>query len=322
MRGPDICCKCNWEVESSLPALSGPANAATVSNTPATVSFLCEQTSHHPPVSAYWYECPSKGISARGFDQLSAKFTGTSVRVQPGVYNKGIYLDLHAPAPEESYHLTHPVAYLGGFLRGSLSVSVADHVYVSCPKTKLKAILQYVEESWIGRAQYKVIGVIFKYNPDKDDTTKIKDVPDADVLARIDGNWHEDIYYTPGPKSFDKNADKTLIIDLRPLMPEPKTVPAEDIQLPNESRRYWTAVTEGIMTKQYTAATNAKIEIEERQRQKAKDREARGVHWKPRFFQDPLGPDGKPDLTAEGRELVDRVNRGDWTLTESAETAA
>jgi hypothetical protein len=34
-------------------------------------------------------------------------------------------------------------------LRGALSVTVADTCYVTCPKTGLKAILQYLEEGWI-----------------------------------------------------------------------------------------------------------------------------------------------------------------------------
>ena len=84
---------------------------------PIIVSYLTEQTSHHPPVSAYWTECPEKGISARGFDQLSAKFTGTSVKVVPGNYNDGIFITVSSRDDEE-YRLTHPAAYLGGFLRG------------------------------------------------------------------------------------------------------------------------------------------------------------------------------------------------------------
>lgn len=82
-----------------------------------TVSYITEQTSHHPPVSAFFVDCPEKGISARGYDQLSAKFTGTSVRVVAGAHNLGIFINLKNRDDEE-YQLTHPAAYLGGFLRG------------------------------------------------------------------------------------------------------------------------------------------------------------------------------------------------------------
>lgn len=87
------------------------------SDKPVTISFLTEQTSHHPPVSAYYVYCPEKGISAQGIDQLSGNFTGTRIRVTPGEYNLGIFLTLHNFG-DEMYNLTHPIAHLGGLIRG------------------------------------------------------------------------------------------------------------------------------------------------------------------------------------------------------------
>lgn len=159
------------------------------------MSYLTEQTSHHPPVSAFWVDCPTKGITARGFDQLSAKFTGTSVRVTPGAHNLGIFINL-LNRDNEEYQLTHPAAHLGGLLRGTLSVTVADICFVTCPKNKIKVILHYLEEGWLGKTQNKINGVIYRYNPDKDNITRLKDVPDKEILAKIEGNWHEKIYYT------------------------------------------------------------------------------------------------------------------------------
>jgi hypothetical protein len=93
---------------------------------------------------------------------------------------------------------------------GSLNVSVADSCYVTCPKTGLKTILEYQEEGWLGRSQNKVLGVIFKYDPKNDNITKIKDVSDKDVLARIEGNWQDKVYYTLGSKPFAKVSVSTF----------------------------------------------------------------------------------------------------------------
>lgn len=119
--------QCNWVVDDNAPPVLGSTNnrSQSTSNTstakrPVKVSYLTEQTSHHPPVSAFWIDCPEKGISACGFDQLSAKFTGTSVRVTPGAYNLGIFITLHR-WNNETYQMTHPTAQLGGFLRGESS---------------------------------------------------------------------------------------------------------------------------------------------------------------------------------------------------------
>ena len=136
-----------------------------------------------------------KGISARGFDQLSAKFTGTSIRVTPGAHNLGIFINLKNRGDEE-YQLTHPIAHLGGMLRGSLSVTVADSCFLTCPKTKIKVILHYLEESWLGKTQNKVNGVVYTYDPENDNKTRVKDVPEKDVLARLEGCWHDQIFYT------------------------------------------------------------------------------------------------------------------------------
>lgn len=112
-------------MEETLPPILGTAEESSSSaqadrkDNPIIVSYLTEQTSHHPPVSAYWTDCPEKGISARGFDQLSAKFTGTSVKVVPGQYNTGIFITISSRDNEE-YRLTHPAAHLGGFLRGRI----------------------------------------------------------------------------------------------------------------------------------------------------------------------------------------------------------
>jgi hypothetical protein len=169
---------------------------SSTENKVVRVSYLTEQTSHHPPVSAFWVECPEKGLVARGYDQLSAKFTGTSIKVTPGNHNLGIFINVQGRQNEE-YQLTHPAAHLGGLLRGSLSITVADTCYVTCPKSKLKVILHYLEEGWLGKTQNKVQGVIYKYDPENDNTMRIRDVPEKDIVAKVDGNWQDKVNYTP-----------------------------------------------------------------------------------------------------------------------------
>lgn len=146
-------------------------------------------------MSAFFVDCPVKGITACGYDQLSVKFTGTSLRVTPGAHNLGIFINVKNRGDEE-YQLTHPVAHLGGMLRGNPSVTVADACFITCPKTRIKVILHYLEESWLGKTQNKVNGVIYNYDPENDNKTRIKDVPERDVLARLEGCWHDQVFYT------------------------------------------------------------------------------------------------------------------------------
>ncbi|KAF2278352.1 uncharacterized protein EI97DRAFT_486488 [Westerdykella ornata] len=322
--------RCNWEVEDSSPPLKHTPSSVPSSSSTSTsgenrvikVSYLTEQTSHHPPVSAFYIDCPQKGIVARGYDQLSAKFTGTSIRVIAGAHNLGIFITLQNRDNEE-YQLTHPAAYLGGLLRaGSLSVSVADTCYVTCVKTKIKVILEYLEEGWLGRAQNKVIGAIFTYDPDNDTMSKVRDVPDKLVLARIEGNWQDKIYYTLGSQPFNKSSEKILLIDLHPLHPVPKVIPPMEQQLPNESLKFWNNVTNAILNKQYSLATSLKQEIEERQRAKAAERKAQGKEWQPRFFTGAVTPVGKPNLTEEGEKALKGLHEGRYELEPNKELGA
>jgi oxysterol-binding protein-related protein 9/10/11 len=291
------------------------------------VSYLTEQTSHHPPVSAFYVDCPARGIAARGYDQLSAKFTGTAIRVTPGAHNLGIFITLAKRANEE-YQLTHPAAQLGGLLRGALSVSVADLCYVTCPKTRIKVILHYLEEGWLGKSQHRVQGVMFRYDPKNDKHARVKDVPQKDILANIDGCWQDQIYYsipsTPAVKSTDGTdaTNKHLLIDLTPLLPVPKTVPPEEDQLLNESRRFWKDVTTAILNRQYAEATRVKQALEQRQRDKTEERKARNEEWKPRFFAGAVFPKGRPDLSEEGEAVLRGLQAGHYRLEEAENTGA
>ena len=271
-------------------------------------------------MSAYYLTCPARGLSARGFDQISAKFTGTAIRITPGQYNQGIFINLHKRNNEE-YQLTHPSANLGGLLRGSMSISVADTCYITCPRTRIKAILHYQEEGWVGKSQNRVQGVVFRYDPSSDKLARVKDVPDKDVLARVEGCWQEQIYYTIPSSSAVKEQENTdptkskqLLIDLVPLMPVPKIVPPEPEQLPNESRRFWHDVTDSIQNKRFTDATRIKQEIEQKQRDKAKSREDRNEKWRPRFFTEATTKNGRPELTAEGQRALDGMQKLDFRL--------
>ncbi|KAF7590175.1 hypothetical protein BBP40_003196 [Aspergillus hancockii] len=312
--------RATWEVDTTLPeiqvhskigAANGTSTLKTANGEAVKVCYLTEQTSHHPPVSAFFIDCPQRGVSARGFDQISAKFTGTSIRVAPGQHNLGIFVNI-APRDNEEYQMTHPAAHLGGLLRGALAITVSDTCYLTCPKTRIKVILQYLEDGWLGRAQNRVDGVIFRYDPSLDTTTKIKDVLEDDILAKISGSWHGQVYYTLAGTS-----ERQVLIDITSLFPIAKNVPPEDAQLSNESRKFWSSVTEAILDKRYSQATKYKQDIEERQRQKAAERQVKNEPWQPRFFTGAVTPLGRPELTKEGRRALDGLYSGDYGLKES-----
>jgi hypothetical protein len=104
------------------------------------------------------------------------------------------------------------------------------------------------------------------------------------------------------------------IIDIAPLHVASKVLPPEDQQLPNESLTLWGGVTKAILSKQYSKATEVKVQLEEQQREKARQREKNNETWHPVFFEHPVGNGGKPDLTDKGRQVLERAQKDDWSM--------
>lgn len=143
----------------ALPKKSGGKKASGGGATGPRVSrvaFVNEQVSHHPPVSCFWYQSESisgddrkgKGrVIAYGVDQISAKFTGTSVKVYPGNFNRGIFVRLEDR--DEEYEVSLPTANLTGLIRANPYVVIADHTYITCrgpDGPRYRAIMQYIDE--------------------------------------------------------------------------------------------------------------------------------------------------------------------------------
>lgn len=119
------------------------------------VAFLTEQISHHPPISAYYATCPERGVALMGIDQISARVSGTGVRVAPGHKNQGIFVQLKSgPGSGEQYQITHPTAVVQGMLRGNFYVTVGESSIITCTgiggegkgKERLRAIIEYKDE--------------------------------------------------------------------------------------------------------------------------------------------------------------------------------
>ncbi|KAF8605654.1 hypothetical protein BDV93DRAFT_438431 [Ceratobasidium sp. AG-I] len=270
------------------------------------VVFLTEQVSHHPPISSFYITAPERGIEACGVDQISAKVAGTTVRVTPGASNKGIFIKLTKGAGNgEVYRITHPAANVNGVLRGQFYATMSDNTVITCDrpgKDSLRTVIEYKEESWLGKAQFLVEGVIHSYNPAEPDEcaswTKVRQVPASRVVATFEGTWRGAVHW--------KRADdiSRLLIDLSNLAILPKHVRPVESQLPNESHRLWEHVTKNLLSKNYNEATRVKQTIEQKQRDDAAARKSKGEDFVPVYFEPDISS-GQPALTAEGRKAVE-----------------
>ncbi|KAF8840063.1 hypothetical protein BDN67DRAFT_690098 [Paxillus ammoniavirescens] len=284
------------------------------------VVYITEQVSHHPPISAYYATCPARSVEMIGVDQISAKVSGTTLRVAPGSHNKGIFINLTGGAGGgESYHITHPVASVNGILRGSFYITVADSTIITCAGGKggenSRAVIEYKEESWLGRAHFLVEGVIHTYDEDStehEEWTKVKHVPQSRVVAVFDGCWRNHIRWRRTASSLDVSLSSTseyhTLVDLSKLHVVPKVVRPLEKQAPSESRKLWESVTTKLLNKEYGEATKHKLAIEQKQRDEASERKRKGEEFIPRYFEKDISS-GAPILTAEGRKAVEEELR-------------
>ncbi|KAJ6469431.1 hypothetical protein C8R45DRAFT_908853 [Mycena sanguinolenta] len=189
---------------TSLEAPNAQMSQLNLASSPdsARIIFLTEQVSHHPPVSAYYAACPTRHIEMYGIDQISAKITAsTALRVSPGGYNKGIYVNITGGhGAGEQYNITHPIAFVNGLLRGSFYATISESTIISCTSTagkqRFRAIIEYKEESWLGRPHFLCEGVvhtIVEGETQHNEWTKIKHVPQNRVVAVFDGSWRNRI---------------------------------------------------------------------------------------------------------------------------------
>jgi len=124
----------------------------------------------------------------------------TSVRVSSGAMNKGLFVSLDGGhGAGERYQITHPVAHVNGVLRGSFYATVHESTIITCTGGPgvgdgefLRAVVEYKEESWLGKPHYLVEGVIHRYKPsshEHEEWTKVKHVPPARAEAYFEGCW-------------------------------------------------------------------------------------------------------------------------------------
>lgn len=280
----------------SVPVLTGmegehPTELLEADDPPPTadrarvrVAYLTEQVSHHPPVSAFVARCASRHLEMLGIDQISAKVSGMNVRVMPGSFNKGIFVrGTGGHAAGETYQITHPTASVNGILRGSFYVTVGDSTIITCTGGKgkdgqqLRTVLEYKEESWLGRAVFLCEGVIHTYDPEGTahlEWTKVKHVPRSRVLAQFHGSWKHLIKWK---LASEPDSEYRPLIDLSQLQVVPKIVRPLEEQLPTESRRLWENVTKNLISKQYGEANKFKYGIEQKQRDDAAERKRKGI---------------------------------------------
>ena len=221
------------------------------------LTFISEQVSHHPPISAFYAEHYNKRIQLDGYTWTKSKFLGMHIGVHMVGKTVLSLLDL-----DEEYVMTFPSAYG----RSILTVpwfEIGGQVAITCAKTGYSANIAFLTKPFYGGKKHQIQGTIHG--------------PDKKVLNTIDGDWTGTMFMKTGKKL-------EIFINTHALAVFNKQVRTMSEQRENESRRLWKEVTYHLRSKQIEAATAAKQRIEQRQRDEEKMRRETRAKWTSKYF--------------------------------------
>ncbi|KAJ2060869.1 Oxysterol-binding protein 4 [Coemansia sp. S146] len=231
--------------------------------------FVCEQVSHHPPVSAIYFENAQAGIYGSGHFSQKSKFKGTTMKVvQEG------RVTLRMKNSDEFYCLSLPDLNICSILSGKPFLEMSSTTFIRSSKG-YTAEFHWYTKPWLYGEYHKFDGKAFKDAA----TTFVQDSLAQEQLFTFKGKWVAESRVTDvatGEDSvlFDVQAQPSADIIIKPV--------SEQSEL--ESRRVWQKVSEALNSGNYDVASKEKTVIEEAQRALRKSRAETGEQWKPSMF--------------------------------------
>ncbi|KAJ2963178.1 hypothetical protein NQZ79_g1760 [Umbelopsis isabellina] len=223
--------------------------------------YLAEQVSHHPPISAYFFANPQKGITIQGDLRPKGKFLGNSAATL--LHGS---TDIVMLSRDETYRITFPNVYAKGVLVGNLRMEVGDRSSIICEKNNLVCHLDFKTTGMFCKDMHQLRG-------------EIKDLSTGDILFKITGDWMGKLYITD-----TKTNQESLFLDIETLQVQKLLIQDDSEQQSNESRQVWKSLTTALKTNDLDTANKEKRAVEEHQRNLVKMRQEQNISWSPHYF--------------------------------------
>ncbi|OHT06263.1 Oxysterol-binding protein [Tritrichomonas foetus] len=225
-------------------------------------TYVAEQVSHHPPISAFHYCDREGGAIIWGHSEMRSRFLGNSVVAQMDENTK-VNLDL--PNIGETYEFNFPNMYGRGIFLGRLVMEIGGKVQIKCKQSGVTATIDFLEKPYI----------FGRYNRFKGEIVREKK-----AQLTFEGRWSafmrvNDHRNKKGP---------FLSFDVRNAVPLKFLVPPLNEQGEYESQNVWQYVTKYIKASDLDHATDHKFALEEKQRKERSYFEQNNLEWKPQCF--------------------------------------
>ncbi|GAB6026568.1 hypothetical protein CHUAL_012984 [Chamberlinius hualienensis] len=251
--------KCYWDIPGMENKEEKVADGPLPWTSVGQLSFVAEQVSHHPPISAFYAEHYDKRISLDAHIWTKSKFFGLSIGVM--MLGQGcVSLVDH----DEEYIVTFP----NGYGRSILTIpwiELGGTTSITCAKTGYNANIEFITKPFYGGKKHRLSADVFGPNEKK-------------PFLNVTGEWNGVMTgkWTDGRSEVFVDTTRISVI-------KKKVCPVSE-QEPNESRRLWKDVTVGLKYRYIEQATKAKYQLEQRQRMEALERKEKGVAWETKIF--------------------------------------
>ncbi|KAI8997706.1 hypothetical protein BDB01DRAFT_772046 [Pilobolus umbonatus] len=254
--------------------------------------IVCEQVSHHPPVSGFYIENKEAGVVVNGHDGQKTRFSGTQMLIdQIG------HCTLKLSDRDETYLFTLPSISVNGIWYAAPYVELYGSSFVQS-STGYFAHIEYTTKGWISGEVHH-----FKASVSHDSFS---------TPAIIEGQW-------TGKSVITKDKKSKEFFDLSGMnKPTPIVKPVEE-QNEWESRRVWKKVSDALRVGDYATASTEKSVIENQQRAARKERDANKDKWSPVYFKSVPGEDIYGELRTQlmkkaDSKFIDTMGEGGWTF--------
>lgn len=238
-------------------SILGETFSCTWKHENSTSTFVSEQVSHHPPISAAYISNETAGIQIEIIFQPKVKFVGSfsGPSVQSHIEGSAY---IHIPSLNEVYKIDFPQFACRNLLFGGSYCELNDEMKI-ISSSKYETVVNYKVKS-----NNKLNGEI---RLQKEKVVTFEGVSNQKVIG-----------------TNIKTNKEFVLLDCKSIKHPQKFVKPLIEQEANESRRVWHLVTKSIYSKNLDQATKYKTSIEESERKIKKERDSNNERWTPKLF--------------------------------------
>ncbi|XP_036365788.1 oxysterol-binding protein-related protein 11 isoform X1 [Octopus sinensis] len=246
---------CSWKFPKSSEGHTD--NGLNTEQNHYLLTYCAEQVSHHPPISAFYFECPDKQISMNASIWTKSKFMGMSI----GVMMVG-KVSLNLLEFDEEYVFGLPSVYARSILTVPW-VELGDKIYINCRKTGYSAAVTFHTKPFYGGKLHRIAAEV-KNNM-------------GTIICKGQGEWNNYFEFT-----YENGETKTIDVSSLEIMR--KCVRPISMQGEFESRRLWQHVTNALKLGDVNIATEHKKFLEDRQREGERLRKETNTEFATKHF--------------------------------------